>query len=172
MRRRYWKSETQRQYDRKRLIELQKTILQKIPGAQLSADQAYREADLAIDFCEDVPRLPKSAIDKIVHLFRQSGATAKISSIHVNGWFGNYDKLSMTKLLLKEVYQINLNQKKVSVLFIGDSPNDCPMFAFFPNSVGVANIRKFEGVLEPKPAWVTAQLGGYGFVEMVDELLL
>jgi HAD superfamily hydrolase (TIGR01484 family) len=171
MRRRYWKSETQRHADRKRLKELQKTILQKIPGAQLSADQAYREADLAIDFCEDVPRLPQSAIDKIVHLFHQSGATAKISSIHVNGWFGNYDKLSMTKLLLKEVYQINLNQKKDLVLFIGDSPNDCPMFAFFPNAVGVANIREFEDVLEPEPAWVTKQLGGYGFAEMVDRLL-
>ena len=29
--------------------------------------------------------------------------TAKVSSIHVNGWFGSYDKLTMTRRLLKEV---------------------------------------------------------------------
>ena len=28
-----------------------------------------------------------------------AGATAKVSSIHVNGWFGSYDKLSMTRTL-------------------------------------------------------------------------
>ena len=56
-------------------------------------------------------------------------------------------------------------------LFIGDSPNDCPMFAFFPHSVGVANILRFDNRLEHEPAWVTRQRGGFGFAEMVDTLL-
>ncbi len=73
-----------------------------MPGAAISADQLYREADLAIDFCEDVPPLPRAAIDRIVALFEDAGGVAKVSSIHVNGWFGAYDKLSMTRIFLRD----------------------------------------------------------------------
>ncbi|MBW1864929.1 MAG: HAD family hydrolase, partial [Deltaproteobacteria bacterium] len=52
-----------------------------------------------------------------------------------------------------------------------DSPNDCPMFAFFPHSVGVANILDFKGRLESEPAWITTKPGGYGFAEMADILI-
>ena len=169
--RRYFKSEPERLRDRERLGALRKTILGQVPGSQVSADQAYREADLAIDFCEDVTPLPKSSIDKIVLLFQQAGAQAKISSIHVNGWFGNYDKLSMTKLLLKEIYSLDADHKNEHILYIGDSPNDCPMFEYFTHSVGVANIRAFKGELSSEPAWITEKMGGYGFAEMVDILL-
>ena len=171
MLRRYFFSQKQRREDRRKLEKLKHTILQKVPGAQVSADQVYREADLAIDFCEDVPPLPQVAIDKIVYLFEQAGAQAKASSIHVNGWFGTYDKLTMTQRLLDDVFNMSMDQAKDQVLYIGDSPNDCPMFAFFPHSVGVANILAFKGRLEFEPAWVTAKSGGFGFAEMVEILL-
>jgi hypothetical protein len=45
------------------------------------------------------------------------------------------------------------------------------MFDFFCHSVGVANIREFEGELSEEPAWVTESEGGYGFAEMADVLL-
>lgn len=169
--RRYFKSEPERLRDQKKLDVLREEILRRVPGSDVSADQAYREADLAIDFCEDVDPLPRSSIDKIEQLFEQAGAQAKRSSIHVNGWFGSYDKLTMTKLLLKEIYSIEVDQKNERILYIGDSPNDCPMFEFFRHSVGVANIREFEGDLPSEPAWVTERVGGYGFAEMVDILL-
>jgi len=169
--RRYFKSESERLRDQKKLDALRKEILRQVPGSDVSADQAYREADLAIDFCEDVDPLTRSSIDKIVQLFENAGAQAKPSSIHVNGWFGSYDKLTMTKLLLKEIYNIDVDQKNECVLYIGDSPNDCPMFDFFRHSVGVANILDFKGRLESEPAWVTTKIGGYGFAEMTDILL-
>lgn len=169
--RRYFKTEQERRMDKKRLGELKNIILKRVPGSRVSADQAYREADLAIDFCEDVMPLPKSSIDKILLLFQKAGAQAKISSIHVNGWFGNYDKLTMTKLLLKEIFGLDADSKNEHILYIGDSPNDCPMFEFFAHSVGVANIRAFEGELSSEPAWITEKTGGYGFAEMVDILL-
>ena len=59
-----------------------------MPGCALASDQHYREADLAIDFCEDVPPLPRADVDRIVALMEAEGMTAKVSSIHVNGWFG------------------------------------------------------------------------------------
>lgn len=171
MRRRYFKSEEQRSADRKKLEKLKRQILKKIPGCRVSADQAYREADLAIDYCEDVPPLPMADVDRIVRLFEEAGARAKISSIHVNGWFGQYDKLTMTGLLFAEVFRYDLETVKKEVIFIGDSPNDVPMFRFFPYSVGVANILKFKEKVTHLPTWVTRKEGGYGFAEMVDSIL-
>jgi len=171
MRRRYFKSGKQRNTDRRKLEKLKIEILKKIPGCRVSADQAYREADLAIDYCEDVPRLPMEDVERIVRIFEAAGARAKISSIHVNGWFGKYDKLTMTRMLFEEVFKVNLENAIEKIIFIGDSPNDLPMFRFFPHSVGVANVLQFKDKITDKPAWVTRQEGGYGFAEMVARLL-
>ena len=154
-----------------RLEKIKQEILQKVPGCRVSADQAYREADLAIDFCEDVPSIPMEDVEKIVRCFKRAGARAKISSIHVNGWFGDYDKLTMTHLFFKEVFRSDLDKIKEQVIFTGDSPNDAPMFDYFPHSVGVANIVRFKKTIDHKPAWVTENEGGYGFAEMVKTLL-
>jgi hypothetical protein len=171
MHRRYFIAEEQRRADRDKLASLQKEILNKIPGCRVSADQRYREADLAIDYCEDVAPLPMADVDRIVALFEAAGARAKISSIHVNGWFGDYDKLTMTRMLFAEVFKDDLGAVKADVIFIGDSPNDVPMFRFFPNAVGVANIVQFKEKIQHRPAYVTRQEGGYGFAEMVDVIL-
>jgi len=165
----YAKSEQARAYDRQRLDQLREQILRAVPGAGIASDQAYRVADLAIDFCEDVPRLPPQAIERIVELFQQAGATAKVSSIHVNGWFGDYDKLNMTRRCLHEVFANELKAGDERVVFIGDSPNDAPMFAFFDPSVGVANVRDFD--LQTPPGWVTRQKSAAGFVELAESLL-
>jgi HAD superfamily hydrolase (TIGR01484 family) len=172
MQRRYFKSEDQRNADRQKLEKLKLEILKKIPGCRVSADQAYREADLAIDYCEDVPPLSMEEVNQIVGLFEGAGARAKISSIHVNGWFGEYDKLTMTQMLFNEVFKDDLEAVKDDVIFIGDSPNDVPMFQFFPHAVGVANILEFKGKIAHEPAWITRKEGGFGFAEMVDQLLL
>ncbi len=169
--RRFWRSDGQRRADRKALKRLAQTILGRIPGAALSADQGYREADLAIDYCEDIPPLGAGEVDRILRLFEDAGAVAKVSSIHVNGWFGDYDKLAMTRLLFREVFETDLEAVRNTVLFAGDSPNDAPMFGYFPNSVGVANVVRFADRMDHRPAWVTRGEGGFGFAEMVDRLL-
>jgi HAD superfamily hydrolase (TIGR01484 family) len=171
MQRRYFKSAEQRAADRKKLKKLEIEIPKRVKGCRVAADQAYREADLAIDYCEDVPPLPMQDVDEIVRCFEKAGARAKVSSIHVNGWYGQYDKLTMTKILFEEVYHANLEAIKKEVIFIGDSPNDSPLFAYFPESVGVANVMQFQERLTSEPAWVTRKEGGYGFAEMVDQLL-
>ena len=125
-----------------------------VEGCSVASDQTYREADLAIDFCEDVPALPKASVEQIVSLFEKVGAVAKVSSIHVNGWFGNYDKLAMTRILLEEVFQTDIDQAQDQIIFCGDSPNDASMFGFFENSVGVANVLDYEDELEHQPTWL------------------
>jgi HAD superfamily hydrolase (TIGR01484 family) len=169
--RRYWKSTEERRVDRGKLDAIREKVLTGVPGCAVATDQAYREADLAIDFCEDVPALPLTAVKTIKSIFESAGATAKISSIHVNGWFGNYDKLAMTEVLFKEVFRVTLADVRDQVVFCGDSPNDSPMFAYFGNSVGVANIHAFANELTVTPTWVTRADGGYGFAEMVKVIL-
>ena len=105
-------------------------ILAEVPGCALASDQLYREADLAIDFCEDVRAVVRRRSGRgSWRLFEAAGCTAKVSSIHVNGWFGSYDKLTMTRLLLREVFAVDLDGALDRFVFVGDSPNDQPMFA-------------------------------------------
>jgi hypothetical protein len=169
--RHYARSAGERQADAARLREIERAVLAEIPGAAVAADQTYREADLAIDFREDVAPLPKTEVLKVVGIFQRYGATAKISSIHVNGWFGKYDKLSTSRLFLRDCFGIDIDHDKDSIVFVGDSPNDAPMFGFFPNSVGVANVLDFAGELPASPAFVTSGRGAQGFAELADALI-
>ena len=160
-----------RHENRKRLAVIGARILREVPGCALASDQPYREADLAIDFCEDVTRLPDAAVDRIIAIMQEAGMTARLSSIHVNGWFGEYDKLGMTRTLLAERFDCELDAARDTFLFIGDSPNDAPMFDYFPLSVGVANVRDFAARLTHPPKYVTSARAGEGFAEMVEAVL-
>jgi HAD superfamily hydrolase (TIGR01484 family) len=150
---------------RARLDALAEEILASAPGAAVASDQAYRAADLAIDFAEDVDPLPAADVDRIVAQFEAAGASAKVSSIHVNGWFGDYDKLSTALAFLDGRFA------REEIAFIGDSPNDEPMFRHFPNAVGVANVRDFASRMTTLPAWITEGRSGAGFFELAQALL-
>jgi hypothetical protein len=171
LRKRFQDSEAERAAGRARLGAIAERILAQVPGSALASDQAYRETDLAIDYCEDVPRLPLDRAEHIAELMRAAGLTAKISSIHVNGWFGEYDKLAMTKTLFAEKFGADLDADNAHYAFAGDSPNDAPMFGYFRNSVGVANVARFAGRLAALPKYVTQRESGAGFAELVARLL-
>jgi HAD superfamily hydrolase (TIGR01484 family) len=141
------------------------------PTCKVASDQPYREFDLAIDFREDVPPLNLEQVQKIVSIFQKYGANVKVSSIHVNGWFGDYDKLSMTKIFAKEQLNMDLEKTPDETLFIGDSPNDQPMFSFFPVSIAVRNIDRFKSLITQFPKYITTQDSGLGFAEMTKILL-
>ena len=146
-------------------------MLKEVPGSRVSKDQFARMFDLAIDFCEEPPDLGIVGADKIRSVFENMGAIAKVSSIHVNGWFGDYDKLSMVTHFCERRWGLELGAHREEFFFCGDSPNDEPMFEYFPNSCGVANIKEFEKELRYKPTFVTGSRGGAGFCELVERLL-
>jgi len=157
--------------NRRRLDRIRDRVLAEIPGAAVASDQCYREIDLAIDFREDVEPLPQTSVERIKAIFEEEGATAKISSIHVNGWFGDHDKLTMSRLFAAGTLGIDMDADEQAFVFCGDSPNDAPMFAFFSNACGVANVRDFAGRMEAQPAWITQARGGEGCVEVADIIL-
>jgi HAD superfamily hydrolase (TIGR01484 family) len=167
----YAKSVEERALDRLRLKKIETDVLHEVPGAAVASDQAYREADLAIDFCEDVPPLPRASVEAIVGIYERHGAVAKVSSIHVNGWFGGYDKLTTSGLCLEKEFGIDIKTKRHVVAYAGDSPNDAPMFGYFPLSFGVANVLDFVETIPAKPAFVTPSRGAHGFVELAETLL-
>jgi HAD superfamily hydrolase (TIGR01484 family) len=169
--RRFVQGDAERAANRQRLSAVAEDILRGVPGSAVAADQAYRETDLAIDYCEDVPRLPQVAVERIIAIMEEAGLTAKASSIHVNGWFGTHDKLSTTVLLAREAFGIDVDAGRARLAFVGDSPNDEPMFRFFPHAIGVANVRDFAGRLATMPAYVTQARGGAGFAEFAEAVL-
>jgi len=171
MTRRFWLSDEEREAAGRRLARLGEEIVAALPRTRIAADQPFRVADLAIDFAEDTGPLSSAEIDRIVAMFRAAGAEAKISSIHVNGWFGDWDKLAMTRRLFAEVFAIDLDACRDEVVFVGDSPNDEPMFASFPHAVAVANIRPHLDRIRSRPAYVTERKGGAGFAEVAALLL-
>lgn len=160
-----------REKNRARLWDVFRELQKKMPGLAVASDQGYREIDLAVDFCEDVPRLPESDIDKIVAAFTKAGAQAKISSIHVNAWFGSHDKYSCCRLLLKDLYGEDFDQERDHYVYFGDSPNDEPLFREFTNTVGVANVKEFLPRMKSPPKFITKKPGGQGFAEAVKWIL-
>ncbi len=171
MQRRFLRAEADRADDRRKLRQIEQEVLAEVPGAAVSADQGFRAIDLAIDFCEDVTPLSDAEVSRIVTIFERHGATAKVSSIHVNGWYGRHDKLSCSLALLNEVFGIDAVGDRQRVVFVGDSPNDAPMFGHFPNSVGVANVLRFTERIDVLPGWVTSGQSAEGFAELADFLL-
>jgi hypothetical protein len=157
--------------NRHKLKKIETEILAQVPGCAVASDQFCRLMDLAIDFCEDVPPLPRSEVRRIVSIFHRHGAQAKVSSIHVNGWFGSYDKLTMTLRMLEKEFSVGAEEARKICAFTGDSPNDEPMFTYFPHSFAVANIHNFITEIKNKPTYVASARGGHGFAEIVRQIL-
>lgn len=169
--RRWWVEEAQRRADHERLWRIARRILAEVPGTGIASDQQFRAADIAIDWCEDVAPLPDAEVRRIVAIATAEGATAKVSSIHVNMWFGDFSKLGMARRCVAEVLGQNVDADPRPFVFVGDSPNDQTMFGHFPNAVGVANVLRFRDLLTQPPTYVTPSEGGHGFAEVAEALL-
>lgn len=157
--------------NREALDQVRYEVLRNVRDSAVASDQFSRLMDLAIDFAEDVGPLPEKDVNQIVSIFEKHGAVAKVSSIHVNGWFGKYDKLSTTKIYCEKELGIKFDDVKEKIAFCGDSPNDEPMFEAFKNSFAVANILNFANRLKFKPAFISQKTGGQGFVQIAERIL-
>lgn len=168
---RFVQETAEREKNHERLVEIFHQLEKKLPGLAVASDQGYRAIDLAVDFCEDVPRRPESEVDQIVAAFTAAGAQAKISSIHVNAWFGAHDKASCCRLLLKELFHEDLDAERGRYIYFGDSPNDEPLFREFTHTVGVANVAEFLPRMKSPPRYITKEEGGLGFAEAARWIL-
>lgn len=153
-----------------RLQSVAQTVLAQVPNARLATDSPGRETDIAIDHSEH-HHLHPDDIAAVVRIMEAGGLRATVSSIHINGWIGSHDKLAGARWILRQRMGVDLDAELDRWVYVGDSTNDAVMFAHCPNSVGVANIRRFRDQLTHRPRHVTQHERGAGFAELADALL-
>jgi HAD superfamily hydrolase (TIGR01484 family) len=154
---------------RRRMIAVAAEAAAAVPGAVLASDTPYREVDLAIDWNEEAS-LTRADADRVVEVVRRAGFTATRSSVHVNYGPPLFDKLSACLTVIERVLGGSVADL-AGYIYVGDALNDAPMFAGFPDSVGVANVRACWDELDHKPAYVTERAEGAGLRELVDCVL-
>ena len=170
LRKLYQQDAPTRQANFTRMQAVLEQIEKDVTGARRSQDSAGRETDIAIDHSE-FTHLPQHAIDEVVRLMQAAGMTATVSSIHINGWFGEHSKLTGARWIVRELWDRDLDAEIDRWVYVGDSTNDQVMFEHFPHSVGVANIRRFEAQLTHPPRYITPSERGAGFAELARHLL-
>jgi hydroxymethylpyrimidine pyrophosphatase-like HAD family hydrolase len=153
------------------LGRVRERALGEFPQLRIAKDQFARMFDLALDFAEEDPVLPLSAAERVRAIAEEEGAMAKVSSIHVNIWMGKYDKLSMAEQFLSRRFGWRSGTGGREVIFVGDSPNDEPMFARFPLACAVANVNRYRHLINSLPAFVASRECGDGFAEIAEVFL-
>lgn len=153
-----------------RMQQVLAQIERDVPGAVRATDSPGRECDIAIDHSE-FTTLPQAAIDQCVAIMRAAGMNATVSSIHINGWFGEHNKLEGARWIVRTLFGRDLDAEIDQWVYVGDSTNDQLMFQHFPHSVGVANIARFVPQLQHLPSYVTRGERGAGFAEVVRAVL-
>jgi hypothetical protein len=171
MKRVFFSSKANRKVYRERFKKILARVRTEVPAARLASDQFCRLFDLAIDFAEDVCPLPKSDVTKLVKLFVEAGARAKVSDIHVNGWFGDYDKQTACAQYIENEFGFSKEAAQTRCVFVGDSPNDEPMFQYFSNSFAVANFKEFADDVKHQPGFLASHEEGRGFAEIAEHLI-
>ncbi len=166
----YQQSATERAHNLARMQAVSQRVLKEVPASRLAQDSAGRETDIAIDHSE-FSHLPQTAMDDVLRILRSEGMTATVSSIHINAWFGAHNKLEGARWIVRELWGRDLDAEIDQWVYVGDSTNDQVMFAHCVNSVGVANIRRFEAQLTHPPQFITRGERGAGFAELTRHLL-
>lgn len=159
----FWESEASQL---QRQIQHLKAIEPLLGSFNLSWDQRVRLADIAIEIAGH----RRQDIDALADAIRSIGGSVAISSIQINTWMGRYNKQTMSERLLRR-FDVGPDEIFSSTAFVGDSRNDAPMFAYFINTFGVANILPVLDDLAAKPRWICLRPAGLGFVDVAKALI-
>ena len=166
----YAQDESTRQRNAVRLQAAAQRVLRAVPGSVLAQDSAGRVTDIAIDHSEFAHLSPEQ-IGQVVAVMRAEGMHATVSSIHINGWYGDHDKLSGARWIVRRRLGRDLDAESAHWVYVGDSTNDQQMFGHFALSVGVANLMHFADRLTTWPAYLTQHERGAGFAEVARQLV-
>ena len=167
----YAQDDPTRRANAQRLRRAAQRVLREMPGVTLARDSAGRVTDIAIDHSE-FAHLDAHTVERVVSIMRVEGMNATVSSIHVNGWFGEHTKLSGARWIVRRLLGHDLDAELDRWVYVGDSTNDQEMFAHFPLSVGVANLMRFAAELKVWPAYITRGERGTGFAEVADAIIV
>ena len=167
---RYWDPAEQRDAAAQKLAALVVEAAEELPQVALAVDTPLRRVDVAWDLHEHGDVSPEDT-EALAALCRRHGARVLTSSIHLHAFYGDHDKGSMLLRLAGEQLGLDENEARTRCVFVGDSPNDQAGFSTFQRSVGVANVAGHADRLDPKPAFIAAEPGGFGFAAVAERVL-
>ena len=153
-----------------RLRDIAARVAAEVPGVELSRDSAGRETDIAFDYAEFARHSPET-VQQVLAVLERAGLQTTVSSIHIHGCFGDFNKWQGANWIVRELLGRDLAQELDRWVFVGDSGNDQVMFQHFTHSVGVANIARFVPQLTHLPRYVAQGERGAGFAEVAQALL-
>lgn len=153
-----------------RMEQVAAQVLAQVPGALRARDAGGRETDLAFDYNE-FTHLPPDTVQRILSILQGAGMHTSVSSIHIHGCFGDFNKWLGAQWIVRERFGRDLSQELDRWVFVGDSGNDQPMFQHFKHSVGVANVALFADQMQHLPRYVTPSARGAGFAEVAAAIL-
>lgn len=166
----YQQDAATRSANQARMREIAGQVAAEVPGVALSRDSAGRETDLAFDYAE-FDQHPPATVQQVLSVLQRAGMQTTVSSIHIHGCFGDFNKWQGANWIVRELLGRNLAQELGRWVFVGDSGNDQAMFQHFTHSVGVANIARFVPQLTHLPRYVASGARGAGFAEVVQAIL-
>jgi len=149
-----------------RLADIGRRVLAAVPSAAFAEDQPFRLTSLG--FAQ--PENPAEGA-AIIAALTAEGADVTINNLWILGWLGGYDKLRMARRVLRESHGLDIETEADSVLYVGDSANDAPMFSYFRHTVGVSTVTRYLSEIPIPPNWIAAGPGGAGFVEAADAVI-
>jgi HAD superfamily hydrolase (TIGR01484 family) len=162
----YWHDDADLDQVFARLATVRQRISETIREAEVADDQPFRLTSLAFKRSCNM-----EVQNRIVAALQAHGLDFTINNLWVLGWIGGYDKLTMARRVMQQVYGVDVDQKQDEILYAGDSTNDAPMFGFFTHSVGVSTVKEYEAAIPKMPNWITDGPGGSGFVEIAEAVI-
>ena len=168
LRRDFTQDEATRASNALRLRRCADELLARVPGSSLARDSAGRLTDIAVDHSE-FAHLSAAQIEAACAVMREHGMRATVSSIHVNGWFGEHSKWSAARWAVETALGLPFDAREW--IYVGDSSNDEQMFEAMPLSVGVANLARFAPQMQHLPGYITRGERGEGFAEVASAVL-
>jgi HAD superfamily hydrolase (TIGR01484 family) len=166
----YQQAAHERANNRLRMDTIAAQVRAEVPGVELTRDSAGRETDLAFDYAEFAQHPPET-VQRVLALLHRHGMHTTVSSIHIHGCFGHFNKWLGACWMVRELLGRDLRQELDHWVFVGDSGNDVAMFQHFTHSVGVANIARYASHLSHLPRYVSPSSHGVGFAEVAAAIL-
>lgn len=153
--------------DKKMVMEKRRALLNYTSPFPFSSDQCARFFDIAYD----KKKMDHTEIKALKNTLIMFGANFSESSIHINAWFGNYDKKSSLKYFLPNVLGISEEDYLKNGIYLGDSYNDQPLFEYIPLSIGMHTVEDNRENFEILPQYITRGTSGDGWCEVIVSLL-
>ena len=166
----YFSTDTERQSQAALLERIRAEVAQQMPHVRVTSDHRARRCDLAFDVGE-LDSLPRDDIDRLVALIESFGVASSVSTVHAHAVPGPWNKANGVVRALRDVLGLDLDDENERWVFVGDSGNDAAAFAYFANSVGVANVVDHLDRLPSPPRYLTEADRGEGFAELAAHLM-